>query len=124
MSAPDVQGSNALASVSSFTATNGWDMYTNKSYCITWEDLEPKFYISGVPWKAWSGKQLQAVTSDGILLVLLGDEFHHDYYGIAYNPKTNRFDQCVRSFKPIGNHWYVWRQPEFWASTPVDGRYE
>lgn len=124
VSGPDIHDSNALASVSSFIATNGWNMYTNNDHTIYWEELKPKFYISELPWKAWSGKQFQAKTRGGILYVLLGDEFHHDYYGVAYNPNTNRFDECIRGFKPIGGHWYNWAQPEFWYSCPVAGRYE
>ncbi len=121
---PDIKGSNALASVSSFIATNGWDMFTNKEETLDWEDLEPKTYITGLPWKKWSGKQFQAKTSGGILYVLLGDEFHHDYYGIAYNPTTNHFPQYVRRFRPVGDHWYVWAQPEFWYTDTTEGRYE
>ena len=121
---PDIKGSNALASVSHFIATNGWDMFTNKEETIYWEDLEPRLYITGLPWKKWSGKQFQAKTSGGILYVLLGDEFHHDYYGLGYNPTTNHFPEYIRWFRPVGDHWYVWSQPEFWYSATTDGHYE
>lgn len=108
----------------SFVATNGWDAYAETNYTIFWEDLEPKYYISELPWKQWSGQHFQALTRAGILYVLLGDAFHHDYYGVAYNPNTNRFPEWIRGFKPIGDHWYVWVQPEFWYSDKTDGRYE
>ena len=45
---PDAQGSDALISVMSFVATNGWNMYTNEGG-IFWEELESKCYISGLP---------------------------------------------------------------------------
>jgi hypothetical protein len=121
---PDIKSSNAMASVSGFIATNGWDMFTNKKETLDWEDLDPKVYITGLPWKAWSEKKFQAKTSGSILYVLLGDEFHHDYYGVAYNPTTNHFPEYVRWFRPIGDHWYVWSQPEFWYGATTDGRYE
>jgi hypothetical protein len=124
VSGPDIKGVSALASVSRFVATNGWNLYTNKGSCITWEYLEPRYFITDLPWKASTSQRFQAVTSDGILYVLLDSGFHHDYTGVAYNPNTNRFDTCIRGFKPIGEHWYVWAQPEFWQSADLDARYE
>ena len=122
--APDIHGTNSLASAMSFITTNGWNTYAETNYDIFWEDLEPKFYISDLPWKKWSGQRFQALNREGILYVLLGDEFHHDYYGVAYNPNTNHFPEWIREFKPIGSHWYAWAQPEFWDSATTRGRYE
>src|SRR6266404_3416153 len=65
--APDIHGTNGLASVIDFVATNGWNSYAETNYDIFWEDLEPKFYISDLPWKKWSGQQFQALTREGIL---------------------------------------------------------
>lgn len=121
-SAPDVRGPNSLANVHSFIATNGPNTYTNEAN-LDWEDFEPKVYISGLPWKKWNAKRFQARTSDGILYVLIGDAFHHDYYGVAYNPSTNHFPRWIR-FKPVGDHWYVWLEPEFLDTSVTTGSYE
>jgi hypothetical protein len=125
--APDITGTNALASVFSFVATNGWDSYSETNTYIFWteeEDGKQPHYISGLPWKRLHDQRFWALTSGGILYVLLGDEFHHDYYGVAYNPTTNHFPEWIRGFKPIGGHWYVWAQPEFWSTATTDGHYE
>jgi hypothetical protein len=122
--APDIIGTNALASVFSFVATNGWDSYSETNTYIFWTEDEPEHYISGLPWKRLHDQTFPALTSSGILYVLLGDEFHHDYFGVAYNPNTNHFPEWIRGFKPIGGHWYVWAQPEFWYSEKTDGRYK
>src|SRR5262245_37100162 len=110
VSPPDIQGASALASVDRFIATNGWNMYTN-SGAVLWEYEERPKYITGLPWTAFSTNQFRAISRDGILYVLFDSGFHHDYSGVAYNPHTNRFPDCVRGFKPIGGHWYVWLQP-------------
>lgn len=127
ISAPDIRGSAALASVESFVATNGWNMYTNGGG-VLWEYEEHPQYITGLPWSAFATNRFQATTRDGILYVMLDPGWHHDYSGVAYNPHTNRFPDCIRGFKPIGEHWYVWCQPEFWAGdrSPnwMRGRYE
>ncbi len=121
---PDITGSNAFASVVSFAATNGWNSYSETNKFIFWAEEEPAHYISGLPWKQLNKQSFPALTSGGILYVLQGDLFHHDYYGVAYNPNTNRFPEWIRRFKPIGDHWYVWAQPEFWATATTQGRYE
>jgi hypothetical protein len=41
------------------------------------------------------------------------EEWHHDFTGVAYNPNTNTFCSPIAGFKPVGQHWYVWAQPEF-----------
>jgi hypothetical protein len=123
-SGPDIQGTNGLASVMSFVATHGWNMHSETNKYIFWEESEPTFYIADLPWKKWRGQRFQALTKQGILYVLVGDEFHNDYYGVAYNPNTNHFPEWIRGFEPIGDHWYVWEQPEFWYTTITDGRYE
>jgi hypothetical protein len=108
--------------VERFTATNGWNMYTNQGG-VLWESLDTNCVIGGLPWKRWSGQQFQALTRNGILFVLLDPGWHHDYSGVAYNPQTNRFPECIRGFKPIGDHWYVWMQPEF-QSAKLKQKYE
>jgi hypothetical protein len=122
--APDITGSNALASVLGFVGTNGWESYSKTNTYIFWTKDEPAHYISGLPWKQLNSQCFPALTSGGVLYVLLGDEFHHDYFGVAYNPNTNHFSEWIREFRPIGNHWYVWAQPEFWATATTDGHYE
>jgi len=109
---PDIQHPAALASVEHFTVTNGWNMYTNQGG-VQWEELDTNCVIGGLPWTRWRGQKFQALTRNGILFVLLDPGWHHDYSGVAYNPHTNHFPECIRGFKPISEHWYVWMQPEF-----------
>jgi hypothetical protein len=122
--APDITGANALESVNKFVATNGWNSYSETNTSIFWAEAEPSHYITGLPWKHLTSQQFPALTSNGILYVLLADEFHADYIGLAYNPHTNHFPEWIRKFQPVGNHWYVWAQPEFWATSSTDGKYE
>ena len=105
MSTPDIHGTNALAAVERFVATNGWDM------SITPLDfgfgLTKPPMLSGLPWRRFSTRSYRALTHGGILYVALRG-FHHDVVGVAYNPKTNAFDPSVVGFKPLADHWYVW----------------
>ena len=123
-SRPDIPGTNGLASVMSIVATNGWNTFSDTNEFIFWQETQPTFYISNLPWTKWRGQQFQSLTKDGILYVLLGDAFHGDYYGVAYNPNANHFPEWIRGFKPIGDHWYVWAQPEFWSTATTHGSYE
>ena len=109
---PDIRGTNALVGVSVFIATYGWNMSTNVQDLWRWEDLQP-YYIHDLPWTRYKNQQFQALTYDGILYVLSNPGWHHDYGGVAYNPKTNHFPEYLEGFKPIGGHWYVWCITEF-----------
>jgi hypothetical protein len=122
MSGPNIHGSNSLASVSAFVATNGWNMYTNEGG-IFWEELDTNWVISDLPWRSLTNRQYQALTRDGIFYALTEEGWHHEYGGVAYNPQTNRFPWTVRFFKPVGGHWYVWWQPEFMSVKGVQ-KYE
>lgn len=119
MSAPDIQGANAMVGVSNFLSAHGWNMMTNGSPFWT----PPAASISNLPWSSLSGHQYLAVTQDGILYVALGG-WHHDVYGIAFNPQTNHFASTVLAFTPIGGHWYDWFQPEFQSETNFRRTYE
>ncbi|HWD92468.1 MAG TPA: hypothetical protein VG938_08965 [Verrucomicrobiae bacterium] len=108
-----IQGTNAMTGVSAFIATNGWTMSTNVENLWRWEDIQPH-YIHGLPWTKLKNQEFQALTYEGILYVLSNEGWHHDYGGVAYNPRTNRFPSIEEGFgfKPIGGHWYVWVIPE------------
>jgi hypothetical protein len=108
--APTLLGSNAMSAVNSFVATNGWNMQTNDCIfdCIIDDNNEAKSkQIRGLPWAAIHEQEFPAVTHDNILYVFFRG-FHHDGHGVAYNPLTNHFAATIDSFKPIGEHWYVW----------------
>jgi hypothetical protein len=115
MSGPNIEGTNAMAAVEAFVATNGWNMQSNgPPFEVTGR---PWKLISGLPWKSLRNREFRAVTQKGILYVLSNPGWHHDSAGVAYNPQTNRFGPTIRGFKPIGGHWYVWFQPEFQSHT-------
>jgi hypothetical protein len=107
--APTMAGTNALAAVQAYVATNGWNMQTG-GLLFTYGREEPR-PIRGLPWKAIHKVEFPALTHNGILYVILSG-FHHDCGGVAYNPKTNSFPMGISGFKHIGQHWYVWTQPE------------
>jgi hypothetical protein len=131
--APTLVGSNAMSAVNSFVATNGWNMQTNDCIfdCIRGPKSKPiSKPIRGLPWAVIHDQEFPAVTHDHILYVFFRG-FHHDGHGVAYNPYTNRFAATIDSFKPIGQHWYVWafdhefppsdRQPQIYeGSKPVE----
>ena len=108
---PTIAATNAMAAVDAFLATNGWNMSTG-GVSFTWgfteRDMKP---IHGLPWLEIKDREFPAVTSGGILYVLL-DSFSHIASGVAYNPKTNRFAEAISGFKPLGGHWYAWVQPD------------
>ena len=124
---PTLSGSNALSAVNSFVATNGWNMQTNDCIfdCDSDDDNQAKSEpIRGLPWAVIHEQEFPAVTHDGILYVFFRG-FHHDGHGVAYNPHTNHFAATVDSFKPIGQHWYVWAfDHEFPPSVPQPQIYE
>ena len=121
--APTLVGSNAMSAVNAFVATNGWNMQTND--CISDDDNEAKSKpIRGLPWAVIHEQEFPAVTHDGILFVFFRG-FHHDGHGVAYNPQTNHFAATIDSFKPIGQHWYVWEfDHEFPPTVPHPQVYE
>ena len=125
--APTIAGSNALAAVNSFVATNGWNMQTNDCIfdCLRDDDNQPKSKpIRGLPWTVIHGQQFPAVTHDNILYVFFRG-FHHDGHGVAYNPNTNHFAPTIDCFKPIGQHWYAWAfDHEFRPTDPQPQIYE
>lgn len=119
-----VRGANAMADVSHFIATYGWNSSTNDEDLGRWEDLQPQ-YIHDLPWSRLRNQQIQALTHGGILYVLSDPGWHHDYGGIAYNPQTNRFPEWDGiGFKPIGEHWYVWGIPELSGGMHMPKIYE
>lgn len=120
MAPPDIHGTNALASVEAFVASHGWSMQTNGP---PFEANVSPGRISGVPWKKLAAQQLPALTQGGILYVVTKQGFHHDLIGVAFNPKTNTFGPTIRGFRPLGEHWYVWTQPEFQSMTLIQ-KYE
>ena len=120
MSPPDIHGTNALASINAFVASHGWNMQTSGP---PFEANIRAGQITGVPWKKLRGRQLSAITQGGILYVVTEEGLHHDLIGIAFNPQTNKFGPTIRGFRPLGEHWYVWTQPEFQAMTLVQ-KYE
>lgn len=120
-SAPDIPGTNGLASVEAFITTNGWNMQPKGR--IFEVDVHLSKTIGGLPWKNWRKREFEAVTQNGILYVLSNPGWHHDYAGVAYNPQTNKFGSTIDCFRPIGGHWYVWFEGEFQPSI-VTQQYE
>ena len=100
----------------------GQDLLTTMKDYITRPDRVVNLKnIRGLPWKAIHNDEFEAVTHDDVLNVILRG-WHHNYDGIAYNPKTNAFPHRIFGFKPLRDHWYVWTQPEVEVSLPR--RYE
>ena len=107
--APTLTGSNAMASVNTFIATNGWNMHTER-LVFTFGEEHPK-PIRGLPWEEIHSHEFPALTHSNILYVMLRGG-HHSVHGVAYNPSTNAFAPAIRGFKPLKDHWYVWTQPD------------
>jgi hypothetical protein len=101
-----MNGSNAMAGVSTFIASYGWNASTNEDDLSRWDDIQSR-HIRDLPWNRYTNQQFKALTHDRILYVLTNPGWDH-YAGIAYNPQTNHFPPIIDGFKPIGNHWYVW----------------
>ena len=110
---PTLKGPNSMTSVYAFIATNGWNMHTG-GLVISYGFEKPQ-PIRGLPWEAIKDREFPALTHNGILYVVLKG-WHHNLSGVAYNPITNIFPPAIRGFKPLGEHWYVWAQPE----DPID----
>jgi len=107
---PTIRGSNATVEVDRFIAENGWHMLTNDwPPLITIQECGKP--IHGLPWEAIRDRTFKAATFDGILYIPLCGYMVMGSSGLAYNPETNRF-RSVWEFKPIGDHWYVWRQTD------------
>jgi hypothetical protein len=125
--APTLVGSNGMSAVNLFVATNGWNMQTNDCIfdCISGRvDQAISKSIRGLPWAVIREQKFPAVTHNNILYVFFRG-FHHDGHGVAYNPRTNHFAATIDSFKPIGQHWYVWAfDHEFRPSVPQPQIYE
>lgn len=64
-----VRDTNAMADVSLFIATNGWNSSTNDEDLYHWEDLPPH-YLHDLPWSKLRNQQIQTLTHGGILYVL------------------------------------------------------
>jgi hypothetical protein len=106
--APTINGLKGMKGIQDFVATNGWNMDTN------WHGVEGSKcmkLIQGLPWEAIKSQEFPAVSHDGILYILLKG-WHHNLSGIAYNPNTNAFASGIAGFRPIGDHWYAWAEPE------------
>lgn len=117
--APTITGSTALEAVSNFIAANGWNMETNQNPVFTMgATLKP---IHGLPWTVIQNRDFEAMTHGGVLYVVFSCS-HHNCNGVAYNPNTNSFAPVIQGFKPIGQHWYVWAQPDI--QTPMEQEYE
>ena len=86
MSAPDIHGTNAMAAVEGFIATNGWDMPLTP-FDFAFAVTKPPT-LRGLPWRRYRDRSYPALSHGGILYVAL-EGFHHDVIGLAYNPKTN-----------------------------------
>lgn len=110
MPPPTSTNSAAMSSVDSFIATNGWNMHTGR--VVGFSEIEHKKWIQGLPWTEIENRRFRAITHNGILYVVL-KSWQFDASGVAFNPGTNRFPAAIRGFKPLGNHWYAWMQPEF-----------
>ncbi len=109
---PTITGAEALAGVTAFISSNGWNMETNPHAVIgETTQLKP---IHNLPWKVIKNREFRAVTHNNVLYVIFC-QGHHDWSGVAYNPNTNLFAPNIIGFKPIGEHWYVWGQPEFYT---------
>jgi hypothetical protein len=125
-----VRDTNAMADVSRFVSTYGWNSSTNEGDLHRWENLPPHYifqphYIHDLPWSGLRNQKIQALTHDGILYVLSNAGWFNDYGGIAYNPQTNRFPAREGiCFKPIGEHWYVWNISEYSVRTNMPRIYE
>jgi hypothetical protein len=106
---PDITGSNATSTVEKFIAQYGDNM--SATVVEFTYGLVKTERIRGLPWEKIKDREFQAVTSNGILYVAL-ESFAHNCGGVAYNPHRKEFNSSIKGFKPIGNHWYVWAQPE------------
>lgn len=105
--APTLTNSAAMDPVLNFIRTNGWNMKSDDIFGEMQPSPFPMKPIRGLPWTAINQREFRGITSDGILYVLLTG-WHHNFRGVAYNPKTNAFNGRLAGFMPIGQHWYCW----------------
>jgi len=106
---PTLTNAAAMATVNAFIATNGWNMCTGGLGHFAF--VSEKKSLRGLPWREIRDRDFDAVTHKEILYVRLKG-WHYNDSGVAFNPKTNRFDGSIAGFKHLTNHWYVWAMPE------------
>jgi hypothetical protein len=116
--APQAAGTNG--SILGFIHKHGWSMARGERFILaTSVRTEP---ITGLPWPEIAARTFPAVTRDEILYVIL-QGFGVECAGVAWNPKTNRFDPMISRFQPLGRGWYAWSQSQH-PSSPADRKYE
>ncbi len=103
--APTLKDTNAMDAVNAFIAANGWNMHTGLPLVAVMQRKS----INGLPWEEIKDHPFEGVTCEGILYIPLRG-FGTESDGIVYNPGTNKFPGMINGFKPIGGHWYVWKQ--------------
>jgi hypothetical protein len=109
---PTLTNASGLTGVSSFIASNGWNMHTGYITAGYFPESDPNPKpIRDLPWEVIKDREFPAFTHSGVLYVILGGG-HHCESGVAYNPNTNAFPHEVTGFKPLSGHWYVWAIPE------------
>jgi hypothetical protein len=116
---PRSSKSNEWGQVSAFVARHGWSMSQGEVFFLAGVRTEP---ITDLPWPEINALTFPAVTRDGILYVVLRG-FGSECGGVAWNPKTNRFDAMIGWFHPLGRGWYSWSQGHS-PSSSDDRRYE
>lgn len=105
--APQVSDTNRLRGVRGFVEEHGWSMHEGEVFIIGMGvRTQP---IKGLPWPEIADRTFPAVTRGGILYVVLNG-FAGESGGVAWNPRTNRFDPAINGFKPLGDGWYYWKQ--------------
>lgn len=117
---PDVVSTNQAAGVLGFIEKHGWMMETRAApVAAAAVRTQP---ITGLPWPQIRTRKFPAFTRDGILYIILRG-FGGECEGVAWNPRTNRFDDLATSFTPLGKSWYAWSQSMF-PPSPPHRRYE
>jgi hypothetical protein len=107
---PTIRGPEAIKGAERFVADHGWNMGTNMPPAL-WYTKQYGAPITGLPWIVIHGREFRATTLGGVLYVPLRYGPVFDGFacsGVAYNPATNRMP-CVRAFKHLGDHWYLWQ---------------
>lgn len=117
---PTLRAPKAMSAIDAFVATNGWQMVTG-GLLFSYGPV-PSQPLRGLPWKEIHDRSYSATTHNEILYVVLSG-WHHDWHGVAYNPRTNAFAPAISGFRPLGSHWYAWVQAEF-PHPPLEQRYE
>lgn len=111
---PTLTNEPAMASVRSYLATNGWNMWTNPPIFSFIQDREHRRFppIRGLPWEVLKDREFSALTHSGILYVVLRPVGRFGSAGVAYDPNTNRLPRTIHAYKPLAGHWYTWAQSE------------